>query len=165
MRENVPSTEEDRCLHLEMVLEDLEKSEDILDQPPDDFDYISFIESIKDNSVMKDSIQSQSKNQVIDEALKALPKTTLFVKILRRRIFFWLKRQVKENLCDTSFSMAFLKEVAKKVCFMSRDEEVRSLLMLVLKGRSRGELGETEICFCSDLACKIYQEIFEAIAN
>ncbi len=36
--ENVPVTEEDRELHLELVLENLEHSENELDQPPEDFD-------------------------------------------------------------------------------------------------------------------------------
>ena len=107
--ENVPVTEEDRELHLELVLENLEHSENELDQPPGDFDCESFLVEMKDCSVMKDSEFSHLKNKAIDAALVYLPKTRIFVQILWRKIFFWLRNHVKEQLSDTAFSTSFIK--------------------------------------------------------
>ncbi len=166
VRENIPLTEEDEVLHLEIVLESLENAEEYLAEPPQDFNYEVFLKEMQDTSIMCDSLFAQNKNTVIDRAITLLPKAELFIKILWRKIFLWLKKHIKEQLGDTSMTMAFLKDVTKKVWFITCCEEVRALLMVVLStDEKKSFLEEADICFCSDLATKIYHQILEIVAN
>lgn len=166
VQDNIPVTEDDKILHLEIVLENLEQSEDDLDQPPLDLNYENFLTEMKDISILRDAIASQNKNRVIDTALASLPKTVLFIKILWKKIFIWLKRHINDNLSDTIFTTAFLKDVTRKVWFVSRDESVRSLLLILLSGQvAKAVLEEADIGFCSDVALKVYYLLLEVIAR
>eukprot|EP00112_Aurelia_sp_Birch-Aquarium-sp1_P021792 Seg5949.2 transcript_id=Seg5949.2/GoldUCD/mRNA.D3Y31 product="hypothetical protein" protein_id=Seg5949.2/GoldUCD/D3Y31 len=128
--------------------------------------YEVFLKEMQDTSIMCDSLFAQNKNTVIDRAITLLPKAELFIKILWRKIFLWLKKHIKEQLGDTSMTMAFLKDVTKKVWFITCCEEVRALLMVVLStDEKKSFLEEADICFCSDLATKIYHQILEIVAN
>ena len=52
-----------------------------------------------------------------------------------------------------------------KVWHLSRDVNVRSLLLIVLSdANKRGPLEESEVCFCSDISGKIYQDMINQIA-
>ncbi len=111
---------------------------------------------------MENSEFSQLKNNIVDAALAYLPKTQIFVQILWRKIFFWLKNHVKEQLSDTTFSTSFIKDVTKKVWFITRDAHVQSLLMVVFSGEHiKSSLEEAEICFCSDLSSKIFNLLLD----
>ena len=168
LKDNVPIEEEDKVMHLEIVLEGLEELDHALDQPPSDFNYVEFLAEMKDTSILCNSQVSQNKNRVIDKALSVLPKTILFVKILWKTIFRWMKHHINENISDTTLTTlsAFLKDVVRKVWFITRDDNVRYLLMIVLSGdEQKATLEEEEIGFCSDLAMKIYNCTLEAISN
>ena len=164
-RENVPLTEDDKVLHLEIVLEGLEDAKEEFAVPPPNFDVKELLSEMIDKSIMCDSLASQNKNRVIEIALGQMQKTELFNKILWRKIFCWLKKHIKNQMSDTTMTMKFLKDVTKKVWFITRDEEVRSLLIIALSnGRDKNSLEEADICFCSDLAIRIYQQILEIVA-
>ncbi len=77
-----------------------------------------------------------------------------------------MKHHISENISDTTLTTAFLKDVVKKVWFVTRNDNVRYLLMIVLSvHEQKAALEEEEMGFCSDLAIKIYNCILAAIAN
>ena len=163
---NMPENEEEQKLHLEIVLEGMEAAEDELDLPPNTFDYHQFLTELKDQSCMMNSEYSVRKNGAVDIAINSIEKSTIFINILWRTIFFWLKRYNKSEISDKIFSAMFLKDITKKVWLISQDEDMRMLLMVVLaETGGKVALTEEEIGFLSDLANKVYRNLLEVIVS
>jgi len=97
---------------LEDVLESMEEKESFLSKPPEDFDYGVFIASFK--AVIGDDIAEfhdyvSQENEVVDQAIRLLPKFTILIKIIWLKIFYCMENHIKENVAETRFSVCIEK--------------------------------------------------------
>ncbi|KAL9961197.1 hypothetical protein ACROYT_G030097 [Oculina patagonica] len=157
---------------LEDVLESMEEKESFLSKPPEDFDYGAFIASFKavtGDDIAEFSDYVRQENDVIDQAIRLLPKFTILIKIIWLKIFDCMENHIKENVAQTKFSVNALKSIFHQTWHLNHQGEYKAFLQKAFQSPESSEekrsLTELELSFGSQLVYGVLLNVLNVIAN